>query len=240
MYGVSIWTRAEPNERSPRHTREAIAAAAVAVADADGLSAVTMRRVAAELGAGTMSLYHYVRTKDDLVTLMDDAVMREVVLDAVPAGWREALTAIAGRMLDVYERHPWVVWLRGADPGPSRARHVEQILGAVASLPVDGLTRFEIVSLVDDYVTGFVLRHGGSDAGDVDAIPDEVFALMETSLASLPHTAAIVGEDVRAFARHFIALAGDRGRFERGLARVLDGIAISVGEQPAGGRRPRS
>jgi hypothetical protein len=84
-----------------------------------------------------------------------------------------------------------------------------------------------------------VLRHGGSDAGDVDAIPDEVFSLMEASLASFPHTAEIVGDDVRAFARRFIALAGDRGRFERGLARVLDGIAISVGEQPAPAERPR-
>jgi Tetracyclin repressor-like, C-terminal domain len=165
--------------------------------------------------------------------------MREVVLDEVPSGWREAPVAIASRMLDVYERHPWVVWLRGAEPGPSRARHVEQILGTVASLPGEPLARFEIVSLVDDDVTGFVLRHGGSDAADVDELPDEVLAQMSASLASLPHTAEIVGGDARAFARRFIALAADRGRFERGLARVLDGIAISVGEQPAGGERPR-
>src|SRR5215207_5547112 len=68
---MPIWARPEPGERRPAHTREKIAETAIAIADAEGFEAVSMRRIAAELGAGTMTLYHYVRTKDELVALMD-------------------------------------------------------------------------------------------------------------------------------------------------------------------------
>ena len=89
----SIWDRPEPGSRRPRHTREQIAAAALAIADREGFEAVSMRRVAAEVGAGTMTLYHYVRTKDDLIDLMDDAIMGEVLIPdgELPATWREAM-----------------------------------------------------------------------------------------------------------------------------------------------------
>src|ERR1700758_2816446 len=75
----SIWELPEHGERGPkaRYSRTAIAAAAVALADAEGLDAVTMRRIAAELGLGTMSLYNYVPTKDHLVQLMIDEVGTE-------------------------------------------------------------------------------------------------------------------------------------------------------------------
>src|SRR5262249_21982259 len=88
-----IWARPEPGSRRPRFTREQIAAAALAIADAEGMEAVSMRRVAADLGAGTMTLYHYVRTKDELIALMDDAIVGEVLLpdDELPRGWRAAM-----------------------------------------------------------------------------------------------------------------------------------------------------
>ena len=241
MYGVStgpIWSRPAPGERRPRFSREQIAAAALKIADEDGFSAVTMRRVATALDAGTMSLYHYVRTKDELVTLMDDAVMGELLVNEVPADWREALAALARRARAAYERHPWAInSLASSQGGPNGMRHAEQTLAAVASLPLSPVTRFELTALVDDYVVGFVLRHGGSDLeGEVAEIPDEVFDYMRAWLASgeYPHVQELAGDDLRAFAHIFVAMAGDEGRFERGLTRVLDGIAISLGEQPRG------
>src|SRR6185436_15098966 len=95
----SIWERPEPGARRPRYTREQIARTALAIADAEGFEAVSMRRVASELGAGTMTLYHYVRNKDELIELMDDAMMSELIVpdDEMPSDWREALTAIARR-----------------------------------------------------------------------------------------------------------------------------------------------
>jgi AcrR family transcriptional regulator len=242
MYGVSngpIWSRPAPGERRPRFSREQLAAAALKLADEEGFGAVTMRRVASELGAGTMSLYHYVRTKDELVTLMDDAVMGELLVDELPGDWREALAALARKARAAYERHPWAISsLASSQGGPNGMRHAEQTLAAVASLTaLSPVARFEITALVDDYVVGFVLRHGGSDLeGEVADIPDAVFDYMRAWLESgeYPHVQELAGDDLRAFAHVFVTMAGDPGRFERGLRRLLDGIAISLGEQPRG------
>jgi AcrR family transcriptional regulator len=104
-----IWTRPEPAGRKPRFSREQIAAVALALADAEGFTAVSMRRVATELGAGTMSLYRYIATKADLVALLDDALMAERLVPAaeLPADWRAALALSARRTRQVYLRHPW-------------------------------------------------------------------------------------------------------------------------------------
>ena len=72
---LEVWTRPERGRRRPRYTRDEIAAAAIRVADAEGFDELSMRRLASELGAGTMTLYHYVRTKDELLALVHDAVM---------------------------------------------------------------------------------------------------------------------------------------------------------------------
>ena len=93
-----------------------------------------MRRVAAELGAGTMSLYHYVRSKDELLGLMADRLMGEHAHPGRGAarGWREAMAELARRTRGLFKRHPWIVehWGRGRpdSPGPSMLRHVEQSL----------------------------------------------------------------------------------------------------------------
>jgi AcrR family transcriptional regulator len=76
-----------------------------------------MRRIAAELGAGTMTLYHYVGSKHDLFALMEDAIMGDllVVDGELPTDWRQALTAIARRARDTFRRHPWALTgMRGA------------------------------------------------------------------------------------------------------------------------------
>src|SRR5271156_4306545 len=90
-------------------SREKIADAALAIADAEGFASVSMRRVAQELGVGTMSLYYYVKTKDDLIAVMDDALMGEALLPSVPKDWRRALTEIATRTHDLFLRHPWAL-----------------------------------------------------------------------------------------------------------------------------------
>jgi AcrR family transcriptional regulator len=90
-----IWALAAPADRKPRYSREQIADVALRIADADGFEAVTMKRIAAELGAATMTLYYYyVRNKSDIVALMQDAILAGVLVpDACLAGgWREALT----------------------------------------------------------------------------------------------------------------------------------------------------
>jgi AcrR family transcriptional regulator len=155
-----IWARPEPRSRAPRFSREQIAAAALRIADEDGIDAVSMRNVATKLGAGTMTLYNYVHTKDELIALMDDALMAEALVPdgELPDNWRDAVAAIARRTWAVLGRHPWaLVAPQGAAPGPNTMRHFEQFLAAIAGTGLDGAATFDLLALVDSYVFGSAL-----------------------------------------------------------------------------------
>ena len=183
---LDVWTRAEPATRKPRFTRDDIAAAAIRIADAEGLDAVSMRRIATDLDAGTMTLYHYVRTKDELLTLVSDAVMGEVALPAdveLPADWRAAITLIANRSRDALLRHPWMLDIHDDPPiGPNSVRHFDQSYGAVASLPVSLGERMEIILAVDEYVFGHCMHERNNDHGD-----DDSFGRGDARIRRRPH-----------------------------------------------------
>jgi AcrR family transcriptional regulator len=230
-----IWARAEPGTRRPRYTREQIAAAALAVADREGFEAVSMRRVALELGAGTMTLYHYVRTKADLLDLMDDAIMGEVL---VPDGelspnWREALTEIALRSRAAFSRHPWALeGLRGARGGPNGMKHFEQTLAAVSSLELDLAGKLELALIVDDYVFGYVVRasHAGASVPDEDA-RSAAGGYLASLLATgeYPNTSRMFeGMEIAEGLELMIAAFRNEDRFERGLARLMDGLEANL------------
>jgi len=232
-----IWARPEPGARRARFTRDQIAAAALAIADTDGFEAVSMRRVAAELGAGTMTLYHYVRTKDDLVALMDNAIMGELLIPdgELPSDWREALTLIARRTRDAFARHPWTLESMGdANIGPNGIRHIDQSVAAVAGLDLDAVTRFELISLIDDYVFGYAMRRRALARDDPEAMAewlDRASSYIEEQMATedLPHLQAIMPEGgMSAFWKQLEEADFEDARFERGLTRLLDGIALDV------------
>jgi AcrR family transcriptional regulator len=234
-----IWGRPEPGERKPAHTRERIAAAALKIADEEGFEAVTMRRVATELGAGTMTLYHYVKNKRELAALMDDAVMGQLLVpdDELADDWREGLAQIARRTYASFMRHPWTFEFIGGedDPGvggPNALRHVEQSLMIAEKTGLDLKGQFEVTALMDDYVFGHAMRTRG--IGRSDRAPkerlDAVIAYMETQLATgdYPRLQAIAGDDLRGGFARVTELAIDPDRFERGLQLVLDGIELMV------------
>ena len=244
MYYVSsakdpIWARPGPGERRPAHTREQIAAVAMRIADAEGTDAVTMRRVAAELGAGTMTLYHYVANKQELLALMDDAMMGELLVpdDELADDWREGLAQIARRSYAVFKRHPWLVEHLGDedDPGPggpNAMRHFEQSLKVAARAGLDLEGRLELVGLVDDYVFGHVLR-AREMTRDVEQEEGHVAAMLEYVEAQLatgdyPHIAQMAGDDIRASFERLATVGAAEGRFERGLQRLLDGIELDL------------
>ncbi len=214
------------------------------IADAEGFEAVTMRRIATELDAGTMSLYHYVRSKDDLVALMDDALMGEALVPAgdLPAGWRDALAAVARRTRAAIISHPWALTaLQSAQMGPNAMRHFEQSLAAVATTGLDPAAKFALLGVVDDYVFGNVLHATEAKsrrlAGEANA--EAVNAGIEFGLAQLqtgafPHTSALLGDgDPRRRLEEspgpVIDDAGLDAQFEEGLQAVLDGVALRLG-----------
>ena len=234
-----IWARPEPGSRRPRFTREQIASVALAIADAEGFEAVSMRRVAADLGAGTMSLYYYLRSKDDLVALMDDALLGESLIpdDDLPDDWRAALAAIARRTREVFLRHPWALHslqgeaaVHGAPVGPNGLRHFEQSLAALEHAPLDTSQKLDLLAIVDDYVFGHVLR-AGELRSRRDTDRDEVAATVEFGMEQLrsgryPHLEALSRDPAA-------ASIADEGRleerFERGLQAVFSGVAARTG-----------
>ena len=155
----------ERGERGPkpRHSRTTIAELAVRVADAEGIDAVTMRRIAAELGVGTMSLYNYVPTKDHLVQLMIDQTASEYTYPASPpADRRAAIADLARQGRDLVQRHPWLPAVIHRPPvmGPNALRYIDYFLGLLADSPLDTGAKMEIIALIN----GFALMYGGMQA----------------------------------------------------------------------------
>ena len=172
---LDVWTRVEPAARAGRASRATRSRpTAIRIADAEGFDAVSMRRIAAELDAGTMTLYHYVRTKDELLTLVTDAVMGEVVVppdEPMPDDWRDALTLLAERSRAALQRHPWILDITDDPPiGPNSVRHFDQSLQAVASLADQPRPRSSTSSpMVDEYVFGYCLQERNNAQPDTPA-----------------------------------------------------------------------
>lgn len=237
-----IWAVPQPADRKPRYTREQIAAAALHLADAEGFDAVTMKRIAVELGAGTMTVYYYVRNKTDVVALMQDAILAGVLIPGheLPAGWREAMAAIARRTRQVLMAHPWsLTSLNDAQFGPNAMRHVEQSLAAVAGTGLSAAARLELIAAIDDYVSGNVLHAVESlaRARAAEADPAMVTAAIAYGLAQLqtgdfPELSALYEESAAAQsgapAGPPMTDAALASQFERGLEALLDGLAARM------------
>ncbi|PRY11538.1 TetR/AcrR family transcriptional regulator [Kineococcus rhizosphaerae] len=127
-----------------RHDLDAVVAAAVDLADAEGLAAVSVRRVAARLGVAPMSLYTYVADRAELLDLMVDAAYRAMTrTDTAGRPWRARLAAVAAENHDLLTRHPWVAEVSTLRPslGPGQTAKYEHELAALDDAPVDDVTR---------------------------------------------------------------------------------------------------
>jgi len=230
---LDVWTRTEPAGRRPRFTRDEIAVAAVHIADTEGFASLSMRRLAAELGAATMTIYHYVRDKDELLALVTDAVMGELVVppdEPLPADWREAIAIIATRSKDTLENHPWVLDI-AEDPaiGPNSVRHFDQTLLAVEGFDTDLATKLDLVTAVDEYVFGYCIHQRNNLADDDldDNMVAYVTGLMDTGdYPALSRLAADVG--LAAAWERIEAHARDASRFDRNLQRLIEGFAADL------------
>ena len=153
-----VWERPEPSDRpvlAPL-SRERIVRAAIRLADADGLAAVSLRKVAAELDAGPMRLYGYIDTKEELLELMLDAVHAEIQ----PAGddWRQALRSLAEATRQAAHRHEWFADLIGGRPqlGPNTLASGNAVAAAMHGVDLD--TVVPAIAAVSAYVIGAVRK----------------------------------------------------------------------------------
>ncbi|MCS7482051.1 TetR/AcrR family transcriptional regulator [Umezawaea endophytica] len=154
----SVWTRPRPEPRRRAPGVDQFVAAALAVADAEGLAAVSMRRVAADLGSGTASLYRYITNRDELLDLMVDAAQGEDPLPTAAADWRADLGAVAHGLRAALLRHPWLAGELTGRPslGPNSLRRAESALRAAVALTPDMTLASQAVGLVRAYVLGSV------------------------------------------------------------------------------------
>ena len=195
-------------------SKERVLHAAVALAARDGIESLTMRRLADELGAGAMSLYHYVPNKEELLDGMVDIVFGEIELPATDVDWKTAMRRRAISTREVLNRHRWAVGLMEsrATPGPASLRVHNAVLGYLREGGFSIELTIQAYSVLDAYIYGFALQE--------KSVPFE----------SAEEAAAVAEEQVREFAelaeeRQFAALAEEFPY----LAEVVAGHVAEVG-----------
>jgi AcrR family transcriptional regulator len=213
-----IWMRPEQAEagRPAERSRAQVTAAAMTVADQDGLDAVTMRRVAAELGTGAASLYRYIATRDDLLDLMADSAGAEYVLAAPSGDWLADLLKVAGQARGIMLRHQWLPALvvTRATLGPHGADLVEHVLSVLRDHPADLAAKLEAFGALIAVTATFVQNETATDQ-----------AAQQRQAAYLQHIATDGHHPQLAALLATATPPGDAGdRFARLMTRILAGL----------------
>ena len=204
----------------PRLSREKVLGTAVALADAAGIDALTMRKLGEELGVEAMSLYNHVANKVDLLDGMVDAVFAEIT---IPRGgdWKAAIRERALSARAALARHPWATPLMESrtTPGPATLHHHDAVIGLflAAGFPI-ALTA-HAMSAVDSYIYGFALQEAGLpfDTGEGTA---ELAQAIQSRFASgqYPHLTTMMRDHILQPGYTYAA------EFEFGLDLILDGL----------------
>ncbi|GAA2309891.1 TetR/AcrR family transcriptional regulator [Streptomyces kunmingensis] len=226
-----IWARPERTGRGPRpaHSRADIAAAAVRVADAEGVDAVSMRKIAAELDMGTMSLYNYVPRKEDLYELMIDAVSGEYAYPEPTGDWREDVLSLARQTRALMHRHPWMPRLMSPVYGfsPNALTYLEYCLSCLDPLERPYGAKMELIAAVTSVVTTYV-------ANEI-ATGERTRSLPWSAEQEQAVRIAYLGGQVASgrYPRLAAAFSEDSGPidleavFERALRRVVEGFVAA-------------
>ena len=222
-------------------SRERVLQTAVELAARDGIESLTMRKLADELGAGAMSLYHYVPNKEELLDGMVDIVFGEIELPSTDVDWKTAMRRRAISTREVLNRHRWAVGLMEsrATPGPASFRLHDAVLGCLREGGFSIEQTIQAYSVQDAYIYGFALQEKSlpfEDAAGGAAVAQEQvrqFAeqAREQQSAALaeefPYLAEVVAGHVAKVGYDFTAA------FEYGLDLILDALERLRSDQPA-------
>lgn len=233
--GPIIWMRPEKPARgpAPMYSRDQIADAAIKIADTEGMETVSMRKVAAVLGTGAMSLYRYVPTKEDLVSIMVDKALGELPLSPSTGDWRADLAGLAWRMRSFQLRHPWFPSSSAGRPalGPNMMAQLEVHMSYVDGLGLDVDDMSEVTGLIMTWVSGFVQGElAGREAQRRSGMTDR-----EWQFTLKPYMMRLVESGEHPYLTRFIFEAEQRdtsAQFERSLKRILDGIEAGLPPHP--------
>lgn len=208
--------------RTPSRSSREIAEAAIALADRDGLSAVTMRAVAGDIGTGAASLYRYVSTRNELIDLMVEKVNGEFDLQAAATwSWVDHMLDLARQARGIYRRHPWMLEALDTTPalGGNGYAYLDHTLAVLAPTGADGRTRLEAVGVFTGLVRMLCKQeHEQRRAARAEAREDTALTVHLTAIASTgsyPHLAAALADN-----------APTDDQFDRILRRVITGLLL--------------
>lgn len=231
-----LWRAAPETGRGPRKklTVDEVVAAAIGLADAEGLEAVTVRRLAQELGKAPMTLYTYVPGKSELVALMLDSLFEGMERGEHSGNWRERLTAVAQENYALYRAHPWAAAASPSRPplGPGQCAKYEHELRALEGLGLNDVEMDDSLA----YLLAFV-RTAAQDAAQADAeravsgMDDqewwEANGPLLAKVLDAEHFPTAVRVGQAAGEAHDAAYDAQHA-FEFGLGRTLDGLAVLI------------
>jgi AcrR family transcriptional regulator len=223
-------TPARTPAREPLSRQRALEAA-VAIADADGIESLTMRKLAQELGVEAMSLYHHVANKSDILDGMIDMVFAEIELPDDDAEWTTAMADRARSVRAALTRHRWAIGLMESRvaPGPATLRHHDAVIGCCRRAGFTVEMTAHAFSLIDSYIYGFILQEINLPFDDGDDLGALVDTIMPPEMAeAYPHLTELTTEVVLQPGYSY----GDE--FDFGLDLVL--AAIVSRRRPSTGR----
>jgi AcrR family transcriptional regulator len=198
-----------------------VLAAAIELADADGIEALSMRRLGRALGVEAMSLYNHVTDKDDVLDGMVDLVIGEIEVPPPGPDWKGAMRARATSARQVLRRHPWASTLieSRTDPGPARLRHHDAMLGALRGSGFSVAMATHAFALLDSYIYGFVLQESSLPFQSHDELVELTSAIVsQIPMDDHPWLAEVATELVLTAGWDFSS------EFDFGLELILDGL----------------
>jgi AcrR family transcriptional regulator len=239
-----LWRDALGEPRGTRGPRQKVSVdevvdAAIALADEEGIDALSIRKVAERLGIGAMSLYTYVESKSELVDLMIDRVVGLIPRSLDPsAPWRQRLEQVAREEWEHYLGHPWVLQVDTSRPplGPGISDRYEYQLAAIEGVGFSDLDMDAVVTLVAGFVAGAARTHLESVRSRLSSTQTDeqwweanIPVLTEVMDAARYPVSGRVGS---AAGEEYQAPSDPLRAFEFGLARVLDGVEAYRGQAP--------
>lgn len=224
VVNVAQETQRRPG-RPARLSRDGVLAAAMELADREGLETLTMRRLGEHLGVEAMSLYRHVDHKEALLDGLVDLVFVEIERAAPEGGWQAALRRTAGSMRAALRRHPWAIGLMESrvTPGPENLRHRDALLGVLFDAGFTAADATHAINLVDSFVYGHALQER--------ALPFDTDApVADASETFVPHIPADTYPNLAAAAVDLIESGFVyAAEFDFGLELILDGLTRRTG-----------
>jgi AcrR family transcriptional regulator len=220
-----VWSREPYSPKRQAMSVDRVVRAAIGIADAEGLDALSMRRVAAEVKSGTTSLYRYVANRDELLDLMVDAVWGEEPPGEVSGDWRADLAEVARAQRSTLLRHGWLGTLMASRPtlGPHSLRRFDATLKAAAALTPDITRAAAVIAMLGDYVLGAVAR----ELAEQEASRRTGMTEQEWRASVAPYLREVIASgDYPEFTRRVVE-AGEldfTDQFEFGLRCLLRGV----------------